>query len=395
MPRRTRAAAAKPLTLGFAGTGKLSAKLTESLLEDLVGEAEVAAVYVPVTDEDFTETMEHVVAWCNSLNLPYTTVSDEAAGKDKELKEIIAGGTDDYDAGESAGKAVVELIAGDETAPVADGRLLMFFDPEVEEDTDVFEEAENADVPAFDLCDGLSPMVTEPDDDGPAPEPEAPAEPAATSRRGRGRASAPAAEAPEEAPTESRKELLELNLVELKGKAKKLDPKANTTETLRGLGKAQVVDLLLGPEGSEEPADEAQAAPRASSRGRRAQAPAQEPEEPQEGSDDDDVADGEVNAREEVLGRVRGQRETAERIALGISSMVRAKHEMAPMDKGLELAAGALAAAFMDFAEYVITEVRKPKSAGRPRKDGSPAQPRTAAEPPAEEPARRGRRRSS
>lgn len=393
VPRRTRAAAAKPLTLGFAGSGKLSDKLIGPLLDDLVGDAEVAAVYVPVTDDDYTEAMEKVVAWCMAHDIPYTTVSDEAAGKDKELKEIIAGGTDDYDAGESAGKAVIELLAGDDSEPVEDGRLLMFFDSEVEEDTDVFEEADSADVPAFDLCDGLSPMSM---DDDPADDPEPEPEPPAPSRRGRGRSAAPEeAPATPEAPEESREELLELNLVELKRKAKKLNPKANTTETLRGLTKEEVATLLVG---AQEPAaapaeatDEAQASVRPSGRGRRAQAPE---EEAQEGSDGD-AGDGEDTSREDAFSRVRGQREMAERIGAGISAMTRAKHELSPMDtQGLEVGAGALAAALMDFAEYIITEVRKPKSAGRPRKDGTPAQPKAAAESSAEAPSRRGRRRS-
>ena len=129
MPRPRRAAA-QPLSLGFAGTGELDTKALTALLDDLTEGAEVEAVYIPVTKDDFTPEMAAVVTWCTSNDIPFTSIRTEEAQKDRGLKKIISQGTEDYDAGESAGKAIVELLAGDEDSPVADGRLLMFFDGE-------------------------------------------------------------------------------------------------------------------------------------------------------------------------------------------------------------------------------------------------------------------------
>jgi hypothetical protein len=404
--RRTRETQ-PPLTLGIAGSGQLDVKLIAPILDDLTEGREVADLYLPVTDSDYTDEVAAVVAWAKDNDIAYTTLSDEDATKDGELKRIIEASEDDYDAGDSAGKAVVEMLAGDEKNPVADGRLLMFMDAEQDEDVAVFEEAAEQEVPAFDLCNGLLPISFDEDDAGDgegaadgAPEPEAEDEPAvgATRRRAKKQAAAEP-----EAPSYTREELEGLTLVELKKKLKVADPKKWTTETLRGTKAPELVDELLalsdageGAPDAPDEADEAQGAP-AARRGRSAA-----PATASEAVADVEGGDSEAESREAVFARLRGQRETAERMASQLvrvtAAMVDAASEEGGDDAAFETAAAAVAGALMLFADFIVTEVRKPKSAGRPRKDGTEAQPKApkAAEPAEDAPApRRGRGRKA
>lgn len=397
MPRGSRNRS-KPLALGIAGSGQLDKKAITALLDDLTDGQTVEVIYIPVTNDDFTEEVENVLAWAKANDHRIETASNEDdTKKDKALAKVTEEAADDFDAGESAGKAIVELLASSVEDNGTDARLLMFFDGTEDEDTAVFEEAHNADIAAFDLCDGLSPMSFG-DDDGGEPEPDPEPEPPARGRRGRGAAKEEpakeeAAPAQDEDDVETREELLKLTLVELKRKAKAIDPKKATTEAMKGLGKPEVIDQFILDDGGageadEEPADEAQAAP-TGRRGRRAAAEAQEAAD----GGEEAAGDPEADSREQVFERLRGNREAAERIAHGMSSILRSQLDLPQDDdQPLEVACGALAAALMVFAEHVIVEVRKPKSAGRPRKDGTEAQPRPAADPDAPKP-RRGRPR--
>lgn len=401
MPRRTRAAA-KPLTIGIAGSGELAVKAIAPMLDDLTEGRTVEALYVPVTDADYTDEVAAVVKWAVDNDVAYTTISDEAAGKDKELKKVIAGGADDYDAGDSAGKAIVELLAGDETEPVEDGRLLLFLDGEEDDDVAIFEEAADLEVPAFDLCNGLEAIkFGDEEDDAPAAEEEEKDEepeeaPVGPTRRRKAKAAAEEAEAEEdddEAPAkeplhvvnDTEEELLKLTLVELKKKAKALDPKKHTTDSLRGLGKPDVVALLLGEEEEGEDADES---------GDEAQTDLPSPATASEAVETPTAAeegDPEAETREAVFARLRANRERAEAISINLTRSLKAIAEEGTAEEAVERASAALASSLMLFAEYIIVEVRKPKSPGRPRKDGTEAQPKQAAAEEAPK-ARRGRR---
>jgi len=377
---RGRRAAAKPLTLGFAGSGELDPKSIIPLLDDYVEGRTIEALYVPVTDADWTDEMAAVVEWAKKNDIPYTTISDEDALKKPELKGVIDDAEDDFEAGESAGKSIVELLAGDENEPVADGRLLLFMNGSEDEDVSVFEEADQLEVPAFDLCNGLKPIqFGDDEDDAPAEdepaEEEAP-EPAPVAR-GRRKAAVKQEEVvaddddedEEPAAGESREELLKLSLVELKKRAKALDPKVHTTETLRGKSKGDIIPLLTGDEAPDEAPDEAQAA---LSTGRVREAPKAAPEVADEGEGDDPEAE----TRAAVFARLRGQRETAERISAQVSRISKELVDDAAEGEEFETAAAVLASALMIFADFIVSEIRKPKSPGRPRKDGTEAQPK-------------------
>lgn len=395
--RRGRSAPKTKLTLGFAGSGELDPKAVAALLDDYVGDAEVEGVFVPVTEDDFTDEVAAVVKWATDKEIPYITLSDDAAGKDRKLKKIIDAADDDYavQEGSTAGKDIVELLTGSEDEPVEDGRLLMFLDSEQDYDIDVAEAAVDADIPSFDLCNGSTPItLTDDDEDGGADDDQgSDDEPAAEEKPSRRSRKAPE---PKEAtdgdepgsgvPPYTEKELKPQTLVELKKIAKRIDPETATTEFLRGKDKPFLIDFILTGGGGDptlpyddgEP-DEGQQVATTPSSGRRRRAAAQEavetaPSASESGSEDG--SEGE-DAREAVFARLRGNRETAERIAYGIRQATRDALDLDPSDDaaGIDVAAGALAGAFMAFAEFIVVEVRKPKSAGRPRKDGTEAQP--------------------
>ncbi len=398
--RRTRSAAQPPLTLGFAGSGELDQKAVVAMLDDLVEGRKVAMVYLPVTDADTTDEIIHVHRWCVANEIPYTTVSDDKAAKDKALKKIIDGGEDDYEVTkQGAGKDIVELLAGSEDSPVEDGRLLLFFDAETDEDVEAFEHTEEHGVDTYDLRDELSKMTFDDDgDDGTAPEAEPEPVDEVSARRGR-RAKAPEPE-PAAEPAESsgayseaeQKEFdklvsKETTLVELKKIAKGLGDPDITTESLRGTDKEYIADLVIitrrnlaaEPEPAE-PADEAQTAAPAARR----RSAAQDAPEPAAGDDEGE------DPKDAVFARLRASRERAEAISSNLVRSLAAIAEAGDPEEVLERAAGALAVSLMLFAEYLIVEVRKPKSAGRPRNDGTEAKPKPPVDPAAP---RRGRGR--
>lgn len=406
--RRTRSTT-PPLTLGFAGSGELSKDATWAQLDDLVDDSKVDIVYLPVSDEDTTDEIVHVHRWCLEHEIPYSTVSNEAALKIKALKKIIDGAVDDYGITEQgAGRDILDLLAGDEKDPVEDGRLIMFFNGDEEEDVAIFEYTEEVDVKAFDICDEMSQIKhDDAGDDGTAPEPpEEPTKDEVAERRGR-RAAKDTSEEDKPAPAakeagdyttaekRARTTLLKSNLVELKKKAKGLGDDSIDTEYMRGMDKEQVADLIIvtkrnlaaaaeGGDGDGEGQDEAQASVPSRSRRRSSE----EPSEPAEGDD------GAEDPKEAVFARLRASRERAEAITQNLVRSLGAIAEEGEGDEVLERAAAAVAASLMLFAEYIVTEVRKPKSAGRPRADGSEAQPKPPVDPDA--PKRgRGRPRKS
>lgn len=374
--RRGRSAPKTKLTLGFAGSGELDAKAIGPMLDDYVGDAEIEGIFIPVTADDYTEEVAAVVKWANDANVPYITVSDEEAGKDRKLKKVIGDAADDYAIQEdsTAGKDIVELLVGTEEEPVEDGRLLMFLSPEEDYDIDVAEAAVDADIPAFDLCNGVTPITLNDDDaagdeGGQGDDDQGSDEPAAEEKPSRRAAKKATASQPELPLEETAESLGKLTLVELKKRAKAVDPETATTEYLRGKDKDFLIDFILNPGEDEGPADEGQVVAMESAPSRRRRGAAKEAvETAPSGSEDgsEDGSEGE-DPREAVFARLKNQRESAERIAQGIRQALEAGD--------VETASGALAGAFMAFAEYIVVEVRKPKSPGRPRKDGTEAQP--------------------
>lgn len=393
--RRRTQAAEPPLTLGFAGSGELDAKATVALLDDYVGNREVKLVYLPLTNDDTTNEIVHVQRWCLDNQIPYEVVSEEDdVKKDKGLKKILDTAEGDYGVTEQgAGCDIVELLADND---VEDGVLIMFMDVEQEEDLKVFAHTEEHDVLALDICDELSELTHEDDNNEPPAAPEPPEDEVSARRRGRGGRAAVAE--PKETPTDNgaytraeQKEFdklisKETTLVEAKKILKALDASI-TTEQLRGTDKEYVADLIIVTKRNQAAedasgSDEAQQQPPPRRRGRAAAS-----QEAQDGSDDEGGPgrpdDQLEDARDAVFARLRGSREQAERIAHGMAAVAKAELGLKDDAEDLEVAAGMLAAALMAFAEFLIVEVRKPKSAGRPRADGTEAQPKPPVDPDA------------
>lgn len=395
--RSTRTEEQPPLTLGFAGLGELDAKAVNALLDDLIEGREVKTVFLPLTDGDTTDEIVHVQRWCLENEIPYEVVSnDKDVKKDKGLKKILDSAAGDYEAQEhGAAKDIVELLADEDHK---DARLLMFLNPQEEADLEVFAHAQENDVDSYDMCDDLS-AITEEGDPEPEPEPEPEPPTDINTRRGRGRRAAepdpepePSGDAPEPYTKAEQKEYAtyldtkQTTLVELKKIAKALDPENITTETLRGADREYIADLVIitkrnqaeAGEGDDgEPADEAQnSAPARRGRGRAATS-----EEP---ADDAAAGDDAADGKDAVFARLRASRERSELITQNLTEAMRViVKEGGDPEEVVERAAAALAAGLMLFAEYLIVEVRKPKSAGRPRADGSEAQPKPPADPDA------------
>lgn len=402
-----------PLTLGFAGSGQLDRKAIDALLDDYVDGAKVELIIVPATLDDYTDEIVAVVAWAKKRDIDYAVLSSEDDVKgDRALKKLIADASEDY-AITSAGLAtdMAELLKGSEEEPVLDGRLMMFADTAVEEDITFVEAADALEIPAIDLCAGCE-TITLRDEDDPEPEPEPEPEEEAPSpaRRRRGAAVVPDEDVDPEDSAEptypdpdddveaySKAEELEFErmtsrespLTELKKQLKAMD-RTISTDKLKGVDKAYVADLIIlvgrrgGVKELEEAADEAQAAPAA----RRGRGASQSTPEPAEVADEaqeveQDSSDRETDSREAVFTRLRNGKEVADRIAFNLVASLRAVAAEGEEGQELERAAGAVAASLMLFAEHIITEARKPKSSGRPRKDGTAAQPKDLSEPEA------------
>lgn len=389
----TRTRRKQKVNVGFAGSGELSKDALIALVEDKLDGMDVEMIYLPVTDADYTDELEHVRRWAVTNEVPYSTVSNaDDLKKDKALKKAVDGAEADYEASEDgAGIDIIELLTGDEENPVEGPLLFMFFKGESDEDIAIFEATEGTEIKSIDLCASGEDMTFEEPQTDPEPEPE----PERPARRRRGAAAEEKEETPKDEVTEvpDETELVKLTLVELKKRAKAAAKEAGRddidTEYLRNRDKAFVADLIvLLATGGEEPeaADEAQqAAPARRKRGAAATEAAQEPSE-----GEDEGEDG----KEAVFARLRGNREVAENIAHGMVSTMRALADEGDPDHGLERVAGALAAALMGFAEYLIVEVRKPKSAGRPRNDGTEARPKPPVDPDAPKRGRGRPRRS-
>ena len=402
-----------PLTLGFAGSGQLDRKAIDALLDDYVDGATVETIIVPATLDDYTDEIVAVVAWAKKRDIAYVVLSSEDDVKDRALKKLIADASEDY-AITTSGLAtdMAELLKGSEDEPVLDGRLLMFLDPAIEEDITFAVAADELEIPAIDLCAGCE-VITLKDEPEPElelePEPEAPAP--ARRRRGSAAAVVEVEEEPdepnddveaystaEEAEFQKMISIGENSLTDLKKALKALD-KTVTTDDLKNTDKAYVADLIIltRRRGAEEPAeepqeaaDEAQAAP-TPRRGRRgSQTSVEAAVEPQEDEQDgDDTANQAADSREAVFARLRNSKEAADRIAANLVISLRAIAAEGDQDQALERSAGALAASLMLFAEHIITEVRKTKSAGRPRKDGTEAKPKTSVSVDPDAPRRR------
>lgn len=360
-PRRRRTTEDKPLVLAIIGSADMPEKALGATLDELVGKREDVSLLLFATKEHTWDTAFDAADWADECDpkVPYSTISDDSATT-KNLKSLIQGGEEDYDGKDDPIKAFIDFAADEQDKEGKDVRVLFAWPAEDQPDDDyrALELAVDAGLPTFDVTKGMTPKGLEALklDDGSEPEPPK-EEPKTRSRRSRAAADddPPADEGHTEAG------LKKLTQTELKKIAQ--DMGAERKE-VTGVDKDTVIDLILvlqrekaeksgSGDGDDEPKDEPK--PRA----RRSRASAED-----KAAADEAQADKDTDA-------ARRQRATelAEDTAITL-----VKSMEGDFDAGA--VAGALAGALMTFAEFIITEVRKPKSAGRPRADGTEAQPR-------------------
>lgn len=317
-PRQRSTNRSKPLVLGFIGDGSVTNSYLTGALDQLVGDRDEVSIVLPITDDSYNDSMAMVLDWADANKIDFEGVVDETTSKDKELKAIAA----------DAVKTTKTTVVGEQVVKLLDssdieGRLIVFWEVDDEgvgaaDATSALEAADTADIPTYDICNGMElftfndPGESTPADEDNVPDPE-------PVRRRRGRAAeedtADAGELP------SAEALAGLGVVALKNLAKK--HLGSTPADLKGLSKEDLLEMLSG---DMEPADEAQSI------------------------DADNMAPGVSDAEGDVL--------------LASFADARAAY--------LE-ATGALVDALMASFKH---EMNKPRSAGRPRKDGTAAQSR-------------------
>lgn len=168
------------ITIGVFGLGEVEPKTLVPLLEDYVGKADVQFI-IPATSDHFTASVGAVCDWLDEENLPYDVVTDASSAKARSLRGVIKNAENEHK-GSDVGTSIVNLLKDAD-----DGRLLMFWDGELGNEDggayDAVEYADEQDIPAFDICDGLAPIDLDASDDGQDDDPEP--EPEKTTRRSR------------------------------------------------------------------------------------------------------------------------------------------------------------------------------------------------------------------
>jgi hypothetical protein len=291
------------ITIGVFGLGEAAPKTIAALLEDYCGDGEVKFI-VPATADHYSGSIAAVVEYLEDENISYDVVTDSTTAKARSLRNVVKNADTEHKASD-VGAAIVNLLKDAE-----DGRLLVFWDGELgdEEDGgayDAVEYADEHDIPAFDLCDGLAPIDLDADDeddqDEPEPEKAAPKgrakpadddpddEPAPAARR-RGRAAAEPEEDDADEPAGTTRGKADKSLPEyeaaLKEGVRALRTLARDLELaphrkIGSMDKPTVLDLLYpldgaapaaAPDDDEEP-EEAPAPRRRSTRAKQAELP--------------------------------------------------------------------------------------------------------------------------
>lgn len=341
-----------PLYLGFFGTGTTSTKNIEALLDSVINGAEKVTFAVPATQDQYTETIATIVEYADNVNddsssdtnIEFEVVANSTSSKRQSTDGLVSDasvvtkikGTNYSD----VGSAIVGMVADAQEHGMS-ARLVYLWpgDEANESDYEVFELADDKNVPTFDLCQGMSRISFE--DEG-----------------------KPADEDGDEDDVPTEDELEQMSLDQLKRMAQRLG--IETEANLKGRRKTTVIAMILAHDPSEVEEDEKpEAEPEEdnvtetatrSSRSRRA--------------DEDDGYDEDENE-----GGDEAQAVLYEGVSLAALQDSLPEHiQIASATRDL------LRVAAADFAEMIVVavanEVRRPKASGKPRADGTPAVPR-------------------
>lgn len=339
----------KPITIGLLGPAETPSDTAIALLEDLTEVNDPVRVVIAASETHYTPTVDAIVAFLIENEVPFDLVTDETSDLADEVTEAAASTTK---VARVAQKVVSLLERSD-----GDKVLTVLWDDEDDDCATAAERAIDKGIKVLDLAAGLEEIGLKPEgDEAPLPDDEA---------------AAAAEDEDEVGPSEVEDDGLD----KLKVRALR-----NLVEEQLGLARKVVGGM---------DADACRAALRA------AKGTTPEPDEDEVEVQDDvdgDQQEAEREAQVERMEELREQAEDrAEDIAAGTFSEVTASSVLAPVHDGYhrELAAklaveyaegrdvdpDALIRIAHRLRSFLANEQTVP---GRPRKDGSPAQPRTA-----------------
>lgn len=146
-------------TVGFIGTGKVSSKNINALLEDYVDALHGNVKFIiPVTVNSFTETIEYVCEFALNYDIDVEFVIDKTTKENKKLNSIVES-IESTHIVEDVNKGVTGILVA---AKLAD--LIIAWDDEDESCLDALDIAVNHNIKALDLTTGLSELEFNEDD---------------------------------------------------------------------------------------------------------------------------------------------------------------------------------------------------------------------------------------
>lgn len=176
---------ASPMTVGILGTGTVASKAALALLEDLTEVADPISFVFAADQANWTDTAQDIAEFIAENEVPFTLVVDDEADPGDDFKE----------AAQTVVKVARPGIGVVRQLERAEGekRLVVLFSEDDEDGLKAIERAIDKGIPALDLTAGLEPLVfgddvdqpaaADDDDDSPAVLAEEPAEKPKRKRR--------------------------------------------------------------------------------------------------------------------------------------------------------------------------------------------------------------------
>lgn len=347
-----------PLTIGLIGTGETSARNVEALLNDYTSTyAEVTAV-LPVDDAHWTPTIEAAYDWITENDIPFVAVTD-GSSPSKKIAPILEKADSTIKVARVSTKMV--SLLQQEASEGAEVALMVAWDDDDAEASTAVTKALTAEVTALNLLDGLDPFEFD-DEEQPAEEP-----------------TEATAGAPDEYDDMGVRKLRAL----LRERADEHDIPDRTIGTLTEEDARKALRNIDAGRGKAAPAeepDEAQTETR-TTRARRAFAEGasegQDEVRPLPRSKGSDILETEDDDTPMALDTSLDQPEQAETTTVAeVGDDILRLEALELAIRGGKSGAEAIA----DAMKYEVYLKGQRQSAGRPRSDGTPAQPREIGE---------------
>lgn len=150
-----------PLAVAVIGTGETPVKNVEALLNDYTSPYAEVTFVLPVDDEHWTPTIQAVLDWAVANEIPYVAVTD-GSSPSKALVPVLEGAESTIKVARVSTKLVSLLV---EEKAEGDVALLVAWDDDDAEASTAVTKALSSEVTALNLCDGLDPFEFD-DEDG-------------------------------------------------------------------------------------------------------------------------------------------------------------------------------------------------------------------------------------